>query len=243
MMSFEARSKLTVGDIEVDVIRKDIKNLHLGVYPPDGRVRVAAPRLLDDDTIRLAVVEKLRWIRRQQDRFRSLVRQGPRTYESGETHYFLGRPYRLRVEEREEPARVERIGDDWLRMVVRPGSTVEKRRSIMHEWYREELRQRLEPLMVQWTERLNVEPIEWRIQRMKTKWGSCSRAGRILFNLELAKKPVQCVEYLVVHELVHLLEPHHDDRFTDLMDRHLPNWKSLRSILNEEPLAYETWTY
>lgn len=234
---------MTVGDIEVDVVRKDIKNLHLAVYPPDGRVRVAAPQQIDDDTVRLAVVEKLRWIRHQQEELRSKTRQTPREFTSGETHYFLGQQYRLRVEEREETPGVEISGDDWIRMVVRPGSTVQKKRQILHDWYRDELRQRLQPFVAKWEDEIGVKPLEWQIRRMKTKWGSCSRAGRILFNLELAKKPPQCIEYLVVHELTHLIEPRHNDRFIDLMDRHLPNWKHLKAILNHEPLAHENWTY
>lgn len=236
--------QIVVNDIVVDIVRKDIKNLHLGVYPPHGRVRVAVPLYVEDDAVRLAVISKLAWIRRQQQQFQAQERQTERQYISGESHYFQGQRYLLNVEYRDETPSVKIRNKKILELIVRPNSTVEQRGRVLLEWYRQHLKQQTAPLIEKWQPIIGVEINEWRIKQMKTKWGSCNiEARRIWLNLELAKKPVQCLEYIIVHELVHLLERHHNERFIQFMDSFLPNWRMLRDELNREPLAYETWDY
>lgn len=233
-----------VAGIRVEVVRKDIKNLHLGVYPPAGRVRVAAPLVISDDAVRLAVIDKLAWIRRQKAKFAEQPRQSEREMVSGESHYFQGRRYRLRVHEQPGAPYVAIRGVASLDLFVRPGSTTEQREDVLLRWYRDQLRSQAETLMAKWQAVMKVETAGWGIRRMKTKWGSCNTAtGRIWLNLELAKKPPQCVEYIVVHELVHLLERHHNDRFIALMNQYLPQWEQLRVMLNKSPLAQESWEY
>lgn len=235
--------QIVVGGVTVQVIRKAIKNLHLGVYPPNGRVRVAAPLRVSDNAVRLAVVDKLGWIKRQRAKFDSQPRQSVREMVSGESHYVFGRRYRLRVTHGPGPATVKTRGR-WLDMHVPQGASAEKRSRLLQGWYRERLRVRTLPLVMKWQHAIGVHLADWGIKRMKTKWGACNpSAGRIWLNLELAKKPVQCLEYLIVHELVHLVERTHNDRFIALMDEHLPNWKARRMLLNAQPLAHDTWEY
>lgn len=235
---------ITVGGVKVEVVRKEIKNLHLGVYPPNGRVRVAVPLVISDEAVRLAVIEKLGWIKRQKARFADQPRQSQREMVNGESHYFLGQRYRLRVHEQAGPARVAVRGIAVLDLFVRPGTSAEQREVILLRWHREQLRALIPPLLEKWQPKLGVHVAEWGIKKMKTKWGSCNTdAGRVWFNLELAKKPVQCLEYIVVHELVHLLERHHNQRFTTLMDSYMPQWRQSREVLNTSPLGHETWDY
>lgn len=233
---------IDVSGLPVEVVRKNIKNLHLGVYPPDGRVRVAAPMAVSDDAVRLAVVRKLAWIRRQQAKFEAQQRQSAREMVSGESHFFLGRRYRLRVTEEKGPFSVRVCSGSYIDMRVRPGTSPDRRRLFLREWYREQLRELIPPLIDKWEPVLNVRVSSWGIKRMKTKWGSCNAtAKRIWLNLELAKKPVECLEYVVVHEMAHLLERHHNDRFISLMDDCLPQWRTYRDELNTAPLAHESW--
>ncbi len=228
--------------LPVEVVRKDIKNLHLGVYPPDGRVRVAAPTAVGDDAVRLAVVRKLAWIRCQQAKFEAQQRQSDREMVSGESHFFLGRRYRLRVTEGKGPCSVRVGNGPYMDMRVRSGTNPDRRRLFLQEWYRKRLRELIPALIDKWEPVLNVHVASWGIKRMKTKWGSCNvTAGRIWLNLELAKKPVECLEYVVVHEMAHLLERHHNGQFISLMDDHLPQWRTYRDELNTAPLAHETW--
>ena len=242
-MTTETR-QLTVGGIKVDVVRKDIKNLHLGVYPPLGRVRVAAPLVVSDETVRLAVIDKLGWIKRQRTKFSEQPRQSQREMVNGESHYFLGQRYRLRVHEHEGVAKVALRGVASLDLFVRPGSSAAQREAVLLSWHRHELKALTPPLLAKWQPVLGVEVASWGIRKMKTKWGSCNiKAGRVWFNLELAKKPVQCLEYIVVHELVHLLERNHTGRFTSLMDRFMPNWRACRAVLNGGMLGHEEWRY
>ncbi|NQE63658.1 M48 family metallopeptidase [Caulobacter sp. RHG1] len=240
-MSTEAH-KISVGGLRIDVVRKPIKNLHVGVYPPHGRVRVAAPLAVSDDAVRLAVVTRLPWIKRQRARFADQPRQSERAYVSGETHYFMGRPYRLRVIEGAPAGWVQVRSVKALDLYVRSESDRDTRERVFLSWYREELRSQAAPMIDKWVIKLDVPPPVWGIKRMKTKWGTCSvDAGRIWLNLELVKKPSRTLEYIVVHELVHFLERQHSDRFVDLMDKSLPNWRTLRDELNAEPLADEDW--
>ena len=238
--SFEIR----VRGLTVQVVRKDIKNLHLGVYPPNGRVRVAAPLRISNEAVRLAVIGKLGWIRRQQAGFKGQARQSDREMVSGESHYYLGRRYRLRLSEHNGPSRVFLPNRSTLELQVRKGSSAPKREQILWRWYRERLRELVPPLLAKWEPILGVHAAGFGIRRMKTKWGGCSAdSRRIWINLELAKKPRQCLEYIVVHELVHLSERHHNDRFTASLDRHLPRWRHHRKLLNEVPLGYADWNY
>lgn len=242
-MSTEGR-EIRVNDLPVEVVRKPIKNLHLGVYPPNGRVRVAAPLAVSDDAVRLAVIGKLRWIRRQQARFEGQSRQSRREMVSGESHYFLGRRYRLRVIEHSGANKVVLRNRSFLELHVRPGTSTEQREQVLHRWYRRHLRGLITPLLDKWQPVLGVEVAGWGVKKMKTRWGSCnSEARRIWLNLELAKKPVQCLEYILVHELTHLLERRHTERFHALMDQHLPAWRLHREELNRAPLAHEDWDY
>ena len=235
---------LTVSGIRVEVVRKDIKNLHLGVYPPQGRVRVAAPLVISDEAVRLAVIDKLGWIKRQKAKFSEQARQSQRELVNGESHYFLGRRYRLRVHEVDAPARVAVRGVASLDLFVRPDSLPAQRESVLLHWYREQLKLLIPFLLEKWQPIIGVQAKQWGIKRMKTKWGSCNpTAQRVWLNLELAKKPVLCLEYIVVHELVHLLERNHTERFTVLMDGFMPNWRVCRETLNSGVLGHEVWAY
>lgn len=236
--------RISVGGLTVEVVRKGIKNLHLGVYPPEGRVRVAVPLAMSDDAVRLAVISRLRWIRRQRSRFAAQPRQSARRMVSGESQYFLGRRYRLRVVEHDGPTRVTLRGAARIELRVRPGTDTDTRERVLHQWYRRRLRELIAPLAEKWEALLGVEPAFWGIRKMKTRWGTCNtETRRIWLNLELAKKPVECLEYLVVHELTHLLERRHTDRFVALMDRSLPLWRLHRETLNAAPLGHDTWNY
>ena len=228
----------------VDVVRKDIKNVHLAVYPPGGRVRIAAPRRLSDDAIRLAVVTRLGWIRRQQLVYAGQERQSEREMVSGESHFVQGRRYRLRVIESEEKPHARIWSTRTLDLVVSPGSSRDVRASVLDRWYRARLREEAQTLIEKWQPIVGVRVARWGIRKMRTRWGSCHESnGHILLNLELAKKDRDCLEYIVVHELVHLLEREHNDRFRALMDRFMPAWRSHRDKLNKAPLANEHWQY
>lgn len=236
--------KITVSGLDVEVVRKDIKNLHLGVYPPLGRVRVAAPLSVSDDAVRLAVVGKLGWIKRQRAGFQAQPRQSLRRMVSGESHYFLGQRYRLRVIESSAPMRVAVRGKTALDLFVRPETGTDRREQLLHAFYRAELKSLVPELLEKWQPILGVQADAWGIKKMKTKWGTCNiGARRIWLNLELAKKPIQCLEYILVHELLHLIERHHNDHFRGLMDRHLPQWRLHRDELNRSLLAEERWDY
>jgi predicted metal-dependent hydrolase len=242
-MSTEA-SEIRVSGIRVQIVRKDIKNLHLGVYPPNGRVRVAAPLRVRDDAVRLAVIDKLGWIKKQQTKFAAQPRQSEREMVSGESHYFLGRRYRLRVVLHDGSNRVSLMGRSIIELRVRPEYSTKEREQVLLRWYRQRLREFVPPLLVKWEQILDVGAVDFRIRRMKTKWGAYSpKTRRIWLNLELAKKPKQCLEYIIVHELAHLEERHHNENFIGILDRHLPRWRHLRKTLNEAPLGHAEWTY
>ena len=228
----------------MEVVRKPIKNLHLSVHPPEGRVRVSGPSRVDDEAVRLAVVSKLRWIRRHQKTFADQPRQSQREMVSGESHYFMGRRYRLRVLEHNSPIRVSRNGNSELTMQVRPGTSRDKREQLLNDWYRQHMKSLVPGLISRWQPVIGVHVADWGIKKMKTRWGSCNvQDHRVWLNLELAKKPPHCLEYVLVHEMVHLLERHHNDRFKALMDEFMPQWRLYRDELNQAPLAHEEWVY
>ena len=239
-----SRSHIEVQGIAVEVIRKDIRNLHIAVYPPIGRVRVAAPLGFDDTAVQMAVISRLGWIRRQQAAFTKQDRQSQREFVTGESHYFAGRRYRLDVVEQDAPPSVWLPNNTKITLSVRPGSDRNTRESVLHRWYRQHLRSQIPPLLEKWESKIGVSVNEVRIKKMKTLWGSCNiEAKRIWLNLELAKKPESCLVYIFVHEMVHLLEREHNDRFRELMDRFLPQWRIYRDTLNRAPLAHESWRY
>lgn len=235
---------ITVSDLVVEVVRKDIKNIHLAVYPPDGRVRVAVPLRVDDEAVRLAVISKLSWIRRQQSRFAGQERQSAREYVFRESHYYWGNRYLLNVIEYDAPPKVVLRNKNTLELTIRPGSDQAKREQVLLACYRSELKTAIMPLIAKWENTIGVDVADWGVKRMKTRWGSCNiEARRIWLNLELVKKPPRCLEYIVVHEMVHLLERKHNDRFIGLMDQFLPQWRLIRAELNREPLGHEAWGY
>jgi predicted metal-dependent hydrolase len=237
-------STLEVSGLTVDVVRKDIKNVHLSVYPPDGQVRLAVPRRVDDAAARLAVIDRLGWIRQQQREINAQPRQSKREMVTGESHYVWGTRCLLNLVRHTGPNRVHKSGPKRLDLYCRPSADAERRREILNTWYRDQVKARMPNLVGEWTATMDVDLSDWGVKQMKTKWGSCSTdARRIWVNTELAKKPIQCLEYIVVHELAHLIERHHNDRFRAVLDRHLPNWRHMRDQLNAEPLAYEDWTY
>ena len=233
---------MTIRGIDIDVIYKDIKNLHIGVYPPHGRVRVAAPVRLDDDRVRLAVIQRLPWIKKQRAQLRSAERQTKREMITGESHYVWGVRHRLKVVERPGRAHVE-IDGERLMLYVPAGTDQKARLSILQGWQRAQVRTRIPGFIEKWEPVVGRTVPRWSIRRMKTKWGSCNRkTGHIWFNLELAKKHPDSLEYIVVHEMTHLLERNHGERFTTLMDQFMPDWRMRRDSLNKAPLAHEDWT-
>ncbi len=226
----------------MEVVRKPIKNLHLSVHPPDGHVRVSAPSHMDDEAVRLAVVSKLSWIRRHQKTFADQPRQSQREMISGESHYFLGRCYRLTVTERNGPNRITLNGTSNLTMQLRPGTDRDKREQLLNTWYRQHMKELVPDLISKWQPIIGVQVADWGIKKMKTRWGSCNtRDHRVWLNLELAKKSLDCIEYVLVHEMVHLLERKHSERFKALMDQFLPQWRLNRDELNQTTLAHEEW--
>jgi predicted metal-dependent hydrolase len=236
-----ANAYLTVRGINVDIVYKDIKNLHIGVYPPVGRVRVAAPQRLDEEQIRLAVIQRLPWIKRQRQQLQAADRQSPREMVTGESHYVWGVRLRLKVIERPGRAHVEVDGQRLL-IYVAEGTDTESRHVLLQDWHRKQLRLAVPSLIAQWEPVIGRQVPRWSVRRMKTKWGSCNReTGHIWFNLELAKKHPLCLEYIVVHEMTHLLERNHGERYTNLMDSFLPDWRARRDQLNAAPLASEEW--
>lgn len=236
-------SQIELGGITIDVVLKDIKNVHLSVHPPAGHVRISAPRRMSLDTIRVFAISKLDWIKQQQEKLREQERETPREYVERESHYVWGKRYLLTVTESDQPPTIE-LKHSRMLLRVRPGTDEDKRRALVEAWYRERLKETIPPLLARWQPLLGVQVERWFVQRMKTKWGSCNhRARTIRLNTELAKKPAECLEYIVVHELVHLLEPTHNARFIALMDQFLPRWQICRQVLNQLPVRQEKWSY
>jgi predicted metal-dependent hydrolase len=236
-------TQIELGDIAVDVVRKDIKHVYLSVHPPTGRVRISAPLRMDLDAIRVFAVSKLGWIKQQQRRLREQARETPREYLERESHFAWGRRFLLTVIEKDAPPHVQ-LSHGKMNLQVRPGSSEAKRQAVIAAWYREQLRQAIPPLIAKWETLMGVEVVAFAVRQMKTRWGSCTPGLKtIRLNLELAKKPPACLEYVVVHEMAHLLEPTHNRRFVALMDQFMPNWRFHRAELNRLPIRHETWTY
>jgi predicted metal-dependent hydrolase len=232
---------LDIGEISVDVTFKDIKNVHLSVSPPAGRVRISAPERMSLDAIRVFAISKLDWIKRQQQKLRAQARESPREYLERESHYLWGKRLLLKIIEGDWAASIEAKGNR-LHVHVRRGDTEERKRTILAAWYRGKLRDEAPRLIARWSPLIGVTVERLYVQQMKTKWGSCNARSRsIRLNTELAKKPKECLEYIVVHEMAHLLEPTHNARFIALMDRLLPNWRFHRDQLNQLPVRHEEW--
>lgn len=240
MMS-TGRSYLTVAGLDVDVVYKDIKNMHISVYPPVGRLRVAAPQRTTEDAIRLAIVQRLSWIKRQQTQFQNANRQTERLMVSGETHYVWGQRYLLDVSKSSGAYGVQ-IKGNTLWVITPPGTDAAGRYGALDRWYRRELKAAVPALLEKWQPILKVEADKFVVRKMKTKWGTCVATSRTIWlNPELSKKEPRCLEYIVVHELMHLLERGHGERFVALMDQFLPDWRARRDELNEFPLGHEEW--
>jgi predicted metal-dependent hydrolase len=236
-------TQIELGDITIDVVLKDIKNIHLSVYPPNGRVKISAPLRTDIDTIRVFVISRLGWIKQQQKKFQEQEREPPREYLDLESHYVWGKRYLLKVVEVNEAPSVE-LKHHKMILRVRPGTDDKKKQAIIDAWYREQLKKAVPPLIARWEPLLGVKVERFFVQRMKTKWGSCNHKARnIRLNTELAKKPKECLEYTVVHEMAHLLEPTHNSRFITLMDQFMPKWQFCRDKLNQLPVSHENWIY
>lgn len=235
-------SVATVRGVRVAVVRKEIKNLHLGVYPPDGRVRIAVPIAVSDTAVRAAIAGKLPWIRRQQASFGRQARETVREMVSGESHWYQGRRYRLRVIGTPGRPPLVLVNRSTMELRCPPDATTQYRAAVLELWYRDRLRGLVPPLLDIWSPIAGVDVPDWRIKKMRTKWGSCSeKSNRIWLNVELAKKPRRCLEYIVVHELVHLVERHHNRHFQALLDRLLPHWQFVRAELGSLPLAHHSW--
>lgn len=236
-------SQLKLGGMVVDVVLKDIKNVHLSVYPPTGSVRISAPKRMGMDIIRVFAISKLDWIKQQQAKLLEQERETPREYLDRESHYVWGRRYLLTVTESNREPSVE-LTPRRVVLRVRPGTSPMRMQAIVEKWYRDQIREAVPSLLATWEPVIGVSVERFFVQRMKTKWGSCSRSTRaIRLNTDLAKKPVQCLEYIVVHEMVHLIERTHNGRFVALMDRFMPQWRFCREQLNRLPVRHQEWTY
>ena len=236
-------SQLRIGDITVDVVQKDVKNVYLSVHPPTGRVRISAPKRMKMESIRVFAVSKQDWIKRQQKKIRAQERETPREYVEGESHYVWGKRYLLTVSERDEPPSIE-LKHRRMHLRVRPGADAQKKQAFVETWFRELIRAAVPTLLAQWEPKLSVRVERFYVRRMKTKWGSCNyRARTIRLNTELAKKPPEYLEYVVVHELIHMLEPSHNGQFVALMDKFMPQWIFYREELNRLPVSHADWKY
>lgn len=242
-MSTEKR-RTKISDLEIQTVKKDIKNIHLAVYPPNGRVRVAVPKNTTDEQIELLVISKIPWIKRQQSKFNRQERQTKREYVSGESHYFMGYRYLLNVVPTDSPRKIEINRKTHIDMYVKPTATLEKREALMNNFYRIQLTNQIPDLIKKWKKITEVDIKEFRIKKMKTKWGSCNpQDQRVWFNLELAKKPLHCLEYVLVHEMTHFLEKKHNEKFKSLMKSFMPEWNKIKDELNNRTLGYSRWEY
>ena len=234
-------TQLNLGEIAVDVVFKDIKHVHLTVHPPAGRVRISAPRRMGLDPIRVFVISKLDWIKKQQTKLREQERETPREYLDSESHYAWGKRYLLKIIECEEAPSIE-LKHDQMLLRLRPGANNKKAQAVVEEWYREQIKEAVPPLITKWESVMGVKVARFFVRQMKTRWGSCTpRRRSIRINTNLAKKPPELLEYIVVHEMAHLIVRHHNGRFTSIMDRLLPHWRLHRRELNSAPFGHETW--
>jgi predicted metal-dependent hydrolase len=235
-------TQVKLGDLALDVILKDIKNVHLSVHPPTGRVTISAPSRMSLNTIRVFAISKLGWIKKQQRKLQEQERETPREYLDRESHYVWGRRYLLKVEEAAAP----KIELKHSKMILHVDSrrNHDAKQAIVARWYRDQIKDAVPDLLARWEPLLGVKVKRVFVQKMKTKWGSCNPSkSSIRLNTDLAKKPRKCLEYIVLHEMVHLIERHHNDRFRKYMDQLLPQWHLYQSELNSSPLAHQKWGY
>jgi len=236
--------KMRVSNLTIDTVKKDIKNIHLGVYPPNGRIRVAAPLNTSDEVIRLFILSKIPWIKQQQIKFVLQERQTQREYVAGESHYFFGKRYRLNIIYKKAPRKIIIQRKTHIDLYIHPDTTTQQRKKTFETFYRSELKKLVSGLLTKWQEKIGVQVDEVRIKKMKTKWGSCNpNDRRIWLNLELAKKSIQCVEYVFVHELLHLIEKKHTPKYKQLLQSTIPQWQQYKDELNRQPLGYSFWKY
>lgn len=237
------KRQIHFGEIAVDVVLKKIKNIHLSVYPPTGQIKIAAPLHMDMDTIRVFALSRLDWIKLQQKKFLEQERETPREYLNRESHYVWGKRYLLQVVEKDAAPKVE-LGHSTMTLQVRPGSDDKKKQEVMDEWYRARMKELIPAIIERWEPILGVKVEGFVVRKMKTRWGTCTPAKKtIRLNLELCKKPPICLEYIIVHEMVHFLEATHNRRFVLLMRKYMPKWKFYRDELNSLPLKHENWEY
>ena len=235
--------QIELGNIKIDVELKNIKNIHLSVYPPNGKVKISAPERMDLDTIRVFTISKLKWIKKQQEAFKNQERETPREYLTKESHYFKGKRYLLKIIEHNAKPKVI-LKHSEIELYIRPNAIIEKRKQILDEWYRAELKKIVPKIIKNWEKKIGVKSNEFGIKKMKTKWGTCNtKAKRIWLNLEIAKKPIECLEYIIVHELVHLLERNHNEKFIRYMNEFMPKWRFYREELNRLPFSHVDWNY
>jgi predicted metal-dependent hydrolase len=239
-----SQETISIANLEIDVIRKDIKNMHLAVYPPTGRVRLSVPVSTDTEVLRLFAISKLGWIKKHIKNFKEQEREKPREYVSGESHYLQGKRYLLKVIEENGPSKVEIQSTKYLIIKVRPGTSRDTKAGVLKQWYRCYLKQQIPPILKKWEKVIGVNANDWGVKQMRTKWGACNTEDkRIWVNLELAKKPKICLEYIIVHELIHLLERKHNDRFIGYLNKFMPKWRLYRDELNRLPVSHSEWGY
>ncbi|WP_339728649.1 SprT family zinc-dependent metalloprotease [Maribacter stanieri] len=232
-------AQIQVLDLTIDIVKKDIKNMHLAVYPPTGRIRIASPKDVNDEAIRLFAISKIRWIKKHQKNFYEQLREAPREYITGESHYFDGKRYLLKVIERYGKHELKVKNKNYLELYVSPKATIEAKEKVFNEWYRVHLKEIVPNIIKAWEEKTGLNCEHWDIKKMRTRWGSCNiEKQKILLNLELAKKPRHCLEYVIVHELMHFFERNHNDHFKGLLDKFMPNWKTYKRELDNLPIAY-----
>jgi predicted metal-dependent hydrolase len=232
-------STMNVGDLEIEIIKKDIKNIHLGVYPPIGRVRLSAPMDTDTEKIRMFIVSKIPWIRKNQRKFKNKERQSSREFIDRESHYFEGRRYLLKIVIDATKSNSVELNKTTIKMSINSNLDSVKRKDLIENWMRRKLRIRLEPVISKWIDILGVNLTEWKIKKMKTKWGSCNKeAKRVWFNLELAKVDDYCLDYIVLHELAHLKYRNHGKEFTSVLDTNMSDWAQRKSQLNDTILEF-----
>ena len=224
---------ITLSGLTIEVERKRIKNMHLSVYPPDARVHLSMPDYLTDDDAKSFIIQKWDWIRLQREEVLTQPRQTERQYVSGESHYLFGRRYQLIVEELPHNVNHIELRGDKIYMFLVPGTPTEERDSLMQTWYRFQLKKELTPMIERWAQKLGETDYTWQIKKMKTEWGSCVKSKHFLtFNLSLARVPAECIEFVIVHEFTHFIVDNHNKVFEAMMTRRLPNWRSLRTKLN-----------
>ena len=235
-------TKLKISNLEVEIVRRDIKNIHLGVYPPDGRIRISIPFSTSDETLRVFLITKSAWIKKQQEKFSKQERQTKREYVSGESHYVLGKRYQLTVKETNEKPKIQIIKKTKIELFVKPKTTISQKQKMFEKFYRNELKELIPKLIKKWENKVKVKVKEVKIKKMKTKWGTCNNKDkRIWLNLELAKQSVHCIDYVFVHELVHLKERKHNEQFFHILNQAYPQWRQSKEELNHGILSYFEW--